>query len=183
MEDTTSTSTDTKLVFTDSDAATTPNDTPSAAADASQADLQAQLALFQQQQQQYIQQLQQTNSEQLRAMYNSSAMMQPYMLSQSMFPRPSTPNSAEATEEEPVYVNAKQYHRIMIRRQQRAKLEAKLGNPRQRKAYLHDSRHKHAMRRPRGPGGRFLTKDEIQGLKDGTMVFEDLPRKAAPKQQ
>ncbi|KAE8915878.1 hypothetical protein PF003_g781 [Phytophthora fragariae] len=184
MEDTTNTTTDTKLVFTDSDAATTPNDTPSAAADASQADLQAQLALFQQQQQQYIQQLmQQTNSEQLRAMYNSSAMMQPYMLSQSMFPRPSTPNSAEATEEEPVYVNAKQYHRIMIRRQQRAKLEAKLGNPRQRKAYLHDSRHKHAMRRPRGPGGRFLTKDEIQGLKDGTMVFEDLPRKAAPKQQ
>ncbi|EGZ17438.1 hypothetical protein PHYSODRAFT_285933 [Phytophthora sojae] len=183
MEDTTNAATDTKLVFTDSDAATTPNDASSAAADASQADLQAQLALFQQQQQQYIQQLvQQTNSEQLRAMYNSSAMMQPYMLSQSMFPRPSTPNS-EATEEEPVYVNAKQYHRIMIRRQQRAKLEAKLGNPRQRKAYLHDSRHKHAMRRPRGPGGRFLTKDEIQGLKDGTMVFEDLPRKAAPKQQ
>ncbi|GMF11133.1 unnamed protein product [Phytophthora lilii] len=158
MEDTTSTSADTKLVFTDSDANAAPSDTPSAATDASQADLQAQLALFQQQQQQYIQQL-------------------------TMFPRPSTPNSAEATEEEPVYVNAKQYHRIMIRRQQRAKLEAKLGNPRQRKAYLHDSRHKHAMRRPRGPGGRFLTKDEIQGLKDGTMVFEDLPRKAAPKQQ
>ncbi|CAH0488040.1 hypothetical protein KXD40_003141 [Peronospora effusa] len=183
MEDTTSTA-DTKLVFTDSDAVVPPNDsTPNAGTDASQADLQAQLALFQQQQQQYIQQLQQTNSEQLRAMYSSSAMMQPYMLSQSMFPRPTTPNSAEATEEEPVYVNAKQYHRIMIRRQQRAKLEAKLGNPRQRKAYLHDSRHKHAMRRPRGPGGRFLTKDEIQGLKDGTMVFADLPRKAAPKQQ
>ncbi|CEG37228.1 ccaat-binding transcription [Plasmopara halstedii] len=127
--------------------------------------------------------MQQTNSEQLRVMYNSNAMMQPYMLSQSMFSRPTTPSSAEATEEEPVYVNAKQYHRIMIRRQQRAKLEAKLGNNRQRKAYLHDSRHKHAMRRPRGPGGRFLTKDEIQGLKDGTMVFEDLPRKAAPKLQ
>lgn len=178
MEDTTSSSADTKLVFTDSDTNATPS------SDASQADLQAQLALFQQQQQQCIQQLmQQTNSEQLRAMYSSNAMMQPYMLSQSMFPRPATPNSAEATEEEPVYVNAKQYHRIMIRRQQRAKLEAKLGNNRQRKAYLHDSRHKHAMRRPRGPGGRFLTKDEIQGLKDGTMVFEDLPRKAAPKLQ
>ncbi|KAF1773828.1 hypothetical protein JG687_00010391 [Phytophthora cactorum] len=180
MEDTTSSSADTKLVFTDSD---TPSATSNAGTDASQADLQAQLALFQQQQQQYIQQLQQTNSEQLRAMYNSNAMMQPYMLTQSMFPRPTTPNSAETTEEEPVYVNAKQYHRIMIRRQQRAKLEAKLGSNRQRKAYLHDSRHKHAMRRPRGPGGRFLTKDEIQGLKDGTMVFEDLPRKAAPKQQ
>ncbi|EEY66491.1 CCAAT-binding transcription factor, putative [Phytophthora infestans T30-4] len=180
MEDTTSSNVDTKLVFSDSDANTTPTN---AGTDASQADLQAQLALFQQQQQQYIQQLQQTNSDQLRAMYNSNAMMQPYMLTQSMFPRPTTPNSAETTEEEPVYVNAKQYHRIMIRRQQRAKLEAKLGSNRQRKAYLHDSRHKHAMRRPRGPGGRFLTKDEIQGLKDGTMVFEDLPRKAAPKQQ
>ncbi|KAI9987822.1 hypothetical protein PInf_023866 [Phytophthora infestans] len=181
MEDTTSSNVDTKLVFSDSDANTTPTN---AGTDASQADLQAQLALFQQQQQQYINSsYQQTNSDQLRAMYNSNAMMQPYMLTQSMFPRPTTPNSAETTEEEPVYVNAKQYHRIMIRRQQRAKLEAKLGSNRQRKAYLHDSRHKHAMRRPRGPGGRFLTKDEIQGLKDGTMVFEDLPRKAAPKQQ
>ncbi|RLN56107.1 hypothetical protein BBJ28_00002414 [Nothophytophthora sp. Chile5] len=85
----------------------------------------------------------------------------------------------EVAEEEPVYVNAKQYHRIMIRRQQRAKLEAKLGSARQRKAYLHDSRHKHAMRRPRGPGGRFLTRAEIAMIKDGTLRLEDLPAKAA----
>ncbi|KAG9009792.1 Transcriptional activator [Tulasnella sp. 427] len=62
------------------------------------------------------------------------------------------PADGEALDEEPLYVNAKQYHRILKRRVARQRLEEVHRLSRQRK---------HAMRRPRGPGGRFLTAAEI----------------------
>ncbi|KAK3819545.1 MAG: CCAAT-binding transcription factor (CBF-B/NF-YA) subunit B-domain-containing protein [Benniella sp.] len=89
---------------------------------------------------------------------SSTHMVPPgYVIGQMAAPRVEEP-------EEPLYVNAKQYHRILKRRAARANLEAQNRQTQRGRKFMHESRHLHAMRRPRGPGGRFLTAAEIAAL-------------------
>ncbi|KAF1999375.1 hypothetical protein P154DRAFT_230200 [Amniculicola lignicola CBS 123094] len=137
---------------------------------------------------------------------NSPAMQQPQPVMSHPVARPAVPPqmaqqppsiqqhqqspelvAGAQAEEAPLYVNAKQFHRILKRRLARQKLEDALRlTSKGRKPYLHESRHNHAMRRPRGPGGRFLTAEEVAAMdakgkdgEDGNKENAVTPAKAA----
>ncbi|KAI9016159.1 CCAAT-binding transcription factor (CBF-B/NF-YA) subunit B-domain-containing protein [Hyaloraphidium curvatum] len=97
--------------------------------------------------------------------------------------------AAGGAERPPTYVNPKQYARILKRREARKKwekmgaggmvgadgvvlgvLQGRVGRD---KTYIHESRHRHAVTRPRGPGGRFLTAEEMEQLEREKSVSGD----------
>ena len=69
-----------------------------------------------------------------------------------------------------VYVNPKQFQRILKRRMARQKLEEMLRSANHgRQLYARSPSSKGCMRRPRGPSGRFSTSDEIAQLENGSI--------------
>ncbi|PIN19850.1 CCAAT-binding factor, subunit B (HAP2) [Handroanthus impetiginosus] len=101
----------------------------------------------------------------LYAAYGPHNMIQPQLMAATAG---RVPLPVDLPEDGPIYVNAKQYHGILRRRQSRAKLEAQNKLVKARKPYLHESRHQHALKRVRGSGGRFLSTKKSQ-------QFDSLP--------
>lgn len=91
--------------------------------------------------------------------YGPQAIIQPQML--GIAPA-RVPLPLDLTDDGPIYVNPKQYHGILRRRQSRAKLEAQNKLVKTRKPYLHESRHRHAVNRVRGSGGRFVSTRKLK---------------------
>ncbi|KAJ8535832.1 hypothetical protein K7X08_034233 [Anisodus acutangulus] len=103
----------------------------------------------------------------LVAAYGNQTIVQSQMLG-TVSPR--VPLPLDLQKDEPIFVNAKQYQAILRRRQYRAKLEAQNRLSKGRKPYLHESRHRHALNRARGPGGRFVNMKKLRESKSPDLV-------------
>ncbi|EDR29826.1 hypothetical protein, conserved [Entamoeba dispar SAW760] len=87
-----------------------------------------------------------------------------------------------------IFVNDKQFNRIIKRRSERHNLESQksISSPSNKQKFKYESRHLHAMKRQRGEGGRFCSKKKIeqsqvsdttspQQLIETTLIVSDNP--------